>query len=99
MVITMYNADTSSMDSIIAKLKENMNYLKDLGIIKVGVFGSIVRGEEKRKSDIDILIKFDKSKKTFRNYLKCLYFLEELLERKIDLLTFESLSPFIGPTS
>ncbi len=93
----MHKIETISKDQITEKIKSNFALLNQLGVIKIGLFGSIVRHEETVESDIDLLIKFDKSKKTFSNYLKCIYFLEELLKRKVDLVTIESLSPFIGP--
>jgi len=40
---------------------------------------------------------FESGKKSFDNFMNLAFFLEDLLERKVDLITTESLSPYIGP--
>jgi len=55
-------------------------------IKEIGIFGSFVRNEETTKSDIDILIDFDKDGKTFDNYMNLKYFLEDLLGLEVDLI-------------
>jgi len=53
---------------------------------EIGIFGSFVRGEQTEKSDVDILVDFEKEGKTFDNYMELKYFLEELLSLKVDLI-------------
>ena len=66
------------------------------GIIFMGVFGSFVRGEQKKKSDIDIAIEFDKNKgKSLLDLVHIEYELSKILKRKVDLGIFSSLSPYI----
>jgi len=60
---------------------------------KIGVFGSIVRNKQTKKSDIDILVEFEKGHKDFFNYMRLKYYLEELLGRKIDLVIKEAVKP------
>ena len=55
-------------------------------IKEIGVFGSFVRGEETLKSDVDILVDFEKEGKTFDNYMDLKYFLEDLLGLKVNLV-------------
>ena len=62
---------------------------------RIGVFGSFARGEQKDTSDVDILVEFEKP--TFDNFMNLAFFLEDLLQRKVDLVTPNSLSPYIGP--
>ena len=57
---------------------------------KIGVFGSIVRNKQTKKSDIDILVEFEKGHKDFFNYMRLKYYLEELLDRKVDLVIKEA---------
>jgi predicted nucleotidyltransferase len=63
-----------------------INYLKPYKPLKIGLFGSYARGEERQESDIDLLI-------SFRNTLSLLQIvriereLSEITGRKIDLLT------------
>jgi len=55
-------------------------------IKEIGIFGSFVRGEESKKSDIDILVDFEKDGKTFDNYIELKYFLQKLLGLEVDLI-------------
>lgn len=59
---------------------------------EIGVFGSYVRGEQKKKSDVDILVEFDESPDVFlvidlEDYLK------KLLKRKVDLVRKGAIRP------
>ena len=61
---------------------------------KAAVFGSYVRGEQKQKSDIDILIEF-KGKKSLLDLAGLKIELEEILQRKVDIMTYNSLHPLL----
>jgi len=78
-------------------LHEHGAQLKSFGVRRYGLFGSFRRDEQDPASDIDILVEFEPSQKTFDNFIHLAFYLEDLLERKVDLLTPESLSPHIGP--
>ena len=82
---------------ILNVLEKNRSRLRALGITKIGMFGSFVRGEQRPDSDIDLLVEFESGKKTFDNFMELSFFLEEALRSKIELVTAESLSPYIGP--
>ena len=71
--------------------------IRDLGVKRYGLFGSFVRGQTTEQSDIDILVEFEPGQKTFDNFMQLAFFLEDLLGREVDLVTAESLSPYIGP--
>ena len=80
--------------SIIEVLKKSEYTIKERFHVKqIGIFGSFARGEEKGRSDIDILVQFQDGSKTFDNFMDLKYFLEELLERRVDLVTMEALKP------
>src|SRR6266851_4949245 len=83
-------------DVFIALLKQK-GRLHQYGVKRLGVFGSFARGEQDEDSDIDILVEFEPDAKSFDNFMQLGFFLEETLGRKIELLTPESLSPYIGP--
>ena len=75
-------------------LKKNEHEIKKrFGVRKIGIFGSFARGEEKEESDIDILVEFQDNYKTFDNYMGLKFFLEDLFDRKIDLVTIDALRP------
>lgn len=65
------------------------------GVKRIGVFGSFAKGDAGGDSDIDILVEFDEV--TFDHYMELLFYLEDLFGRKVDLVTTEGLSPYIGP--
>lgn len=62
--------------------------LVDAGAVKVGLFGSVARGEEKTSSDIDLLVEFDRLKApSLFGIVGLRKKLEALSGRKIDLIT------------
>lgn len=82
--------------SPIAKIKEHEAEIRrSFGVDRIGIFGSFARGEEKPDSDIDVFVEFLPGEKTFDNYMGLKNFLESLLERKVDLVTYEGLNPHI----
>jgi uncharacterized protein len=63
-------------------------------IVFLTVFGSFVRGEQNRKSDVDVAIEFDKnSAKTLLDLVHLENELSKLFNRKVDLGIFSSLNP------
>jgi predicted nucleotidyltransferase len=82
---------------IISLLRQNREKLKDFGVSRIGLFGSFARNEQHKDSDIDLLIDFEAQKKTYDNYTNLYFFLQELLQAKIDLLTPQSISPRLSP--
>ena len=63
-------------------------------IARAGIFGSYARGEQKKNSDIDILIQF-KGRKSLFDLSKLELELEKKLGRKVDLITYNSIHPLI----
>ena len=63
-------------------------------IKKIGIFGSVVRGEENEKSDVDILVEFSKPISMFR-FIELEESLSALLKRKVDLVTRNALKSAI----
>ena len=80
-------------EELLEKLEENIEHIKKYGVKEIGLFGSYVRNEQKSESDIDILVKFEPGKKTFDNYMDLKFFLEDLFNRKVDLVVTEALKP------
>jgi len=83
-------------EEVINIISDHQKEIRDLGVRRYGLFGSFVRGQTTDQSDIDILVEFDPGQKTFDNFMKLAFFLEDLLGREVDLVTAESLSPYIG---
>lgn len=62
---------------------------------EIGVFGSFIKGRQKKKSDIDILVEFKKTPDFFE-FLRLEEYLEGILGTKVDLVTKSALKPYIG---
>jgi predicted nucleotidyltransferase len=72
--------------AIIETIKNAKPYLQEkFGVEEIALFGSYARGEEKENSDIDILVKLNK--KTLRNYIGFIDYLQEKLKSKVDVVT------------
>jgi hypothetical protein len=82
---------------ILNAVGQNCFRLRALGVRRLGLFGSFVRGEQRPDSDIDLLVEFDPQRKTFDTFMELSFFLEEVLQHRIELVTVESLSPYLGP--
>lgn len=83
---------------VLSLLREYQQELHRFGVRRCGVFGSFVRDSAIHvQSDVDILVAFDPDQKTFDNFIHLSFFLEDLFGRTVDLITIESLSPYIDP--
>jgi len=80
-------------ESIMNLISRNGKEIRKFGVKKLWIFGSFVRGEQREESDVDILVEFEKGKKTFDNYMELKFFLEDLLGVEVDLITVEALKP------
>jgi len=78
-------------------LERNAAQLRLLGVRRIGLFGSFLRGEQNEESDIDFLVEFEPSQKTFDNFIGVSMLLEDDLGCRVELVTPESLSPYLGP--
>jgi predicted nucleotidyltransferase len=82
---------------IIQTLYSHRKELTNFGVDRIGLFGSYYKNKVNQDSDIDFLIEIQKEKKTFKNFMALAYFLEDIFKKKVDLVTTQSLSPYIGP--
>ena len=62
---------------------------------EIGIFGSYVRGEEKKGSDLDILVEFKTAPSLFR-FIELEHYLKKILKVKVDLVMKDALKPVIG---
>ena len=84
-------------NAVIEILRANEASIRSYGVRRLGIFGSVARGEHHAESDVDLLVEFQKGTKTFDNFIHLVFFLEKLLGREVELITTDSLSPYIGP--
>lgn len=84
----MMNMELEEIRNIVAPL------LKRYNVKRAAIFGSYVRGEQKEDSDLDILVEFE-GKKSLLDLAGLKIKLEEVLGRKVDVLTYNSLHPLL----
>jgi predicted nucleotidyltransferase len=84
-------------EQIADRLRSIQSQIEALGVRRLALFGSTVRGEAHAGSDIDLLVQFDPDRKTLRTFMALTFILEETLQRHVELVTTESLSPSTGP--
>ena len=78
-------------------LIKNKQNIRKFGVKKIGLFGSVIYSRQKTGSDIDILVEFEKENEKYKNLINLYFFLQDLFGRKIDLVTSNSISPYIAP--
>ena len=95
--MSLATTPVANKQDLLNRLRANQSRLKEFGVRRYGVFGSFVRDEARDNSDVDLLIDFEEGKKTFDNFMELGFYLEDLLGRRVETLTPEWLSPYIGP--
>ncbi len=75
--------------------KKIVPILKENKIKKAGIFGSYARGEQKEKSDIDILVEIKNKKFSLFDLIKLKLYLEKRLRKKVDLIEYSTIHPLI----
>jgi len=82
----------------VRRLEERLLRIREsFGVKRIGIFGSVVRGEETPTSDIDILVEFARGRATFRNFMNLIRYLEDLFGRRVDLVTTSGIDPYLRP--
>ncbi len=90
-------AKVHTKSELFERLREQQAEISRLGVARIGVFGSFARNEPTAESDVDLLVEFAPGKKNFDRFIALAHLLEDVLQRRIELVTPESLSPYIGP--
>ncbi|MEI7583648.1 nucleotidyltransferase domain-containing protein [Runella sp.] len=78
-------------------IRRIQNYFKTQPVLKAYLFGSYVRGEATEESDVDLLVELDYSQRIGLHYVQMIFDLEDLLHKKVDLVSEEGLSKYIRP--
>jgi predicted nucleotidyltransferase len=91
------NAGVKTKHDVVAMLRRNRDPIRALGVKRLGLFGSFVRDQQGPESDVDLLVEFEPGGKTFDNFMALSFLLEDLLQRRVELVTSESLSPYLRP--
>jgi len=78
------------LKQIIERIQAHQARLAELGVASLSLFGSVARGDSTENSDIDLLVRFD-GRASFDRYMDLKLFLEDLLGRRVDLVTEQAL--------
>ena len=85
------------LQRITDKLREQLPDLRQrYGVRSLGLFGSFVRGQQKAKSDLDVLVEFDNEILTLLQFIQLERHLSEVVGIKVDLVDKSGLKPAIG---
>lgn len=71
--------------------------IRGLGVQRLALFGSVLRDEAGPESDVDVLVAFAPGAKSFDHLMALVDLLEGRLGRRVEVVTMEALSPFLGP--
>jgi len=83
----------TEIKSILAEHKPEL--AEKYAVAEIGIFGSVVRGEAREDSDVDVLVEFNRTI-GFVTFMKLSFYLEALFGAKVDLVTRNALKPRIG---
>ena len=87
--------DKWTAQRILDVLAKHRDELRAMGILKIGIFGSYLRGNPTSGSDIDLLVTLDNS--SFDAYMDVKFLLEDLFQCKVDLVLEKTLKPRLRP--
>ncbi len=86
-----------TLSDVTQRLAEVHDQIRSLGVDRLAVFGSVRRNEARPDSDVDFLVHFLPGQKSLDRLLDLGDLLESVLDRRVELVTREALSPYIGP--
>jgi predicted nucleotidyltransferase len=89
--------DVLTRAEVEARLEAARPRILDLGVLRLALFGSVGRDAGRPDSDVDLLVEFRPGEKTYDRFLALGDLLEDTLDRPVELVTPESLSPFLKP--
>jgi predicted nucleotidyltransferase len=90
-------ATSLTRDEAIRRLQDTESEIRALGVERLALFGSVLRNSARPDSDVDILVRFAPGQKSYDHLLALSDLLEDRFGRRVEIVTSEALSPFIGP--
>ncbi|HJJ28145.1 MAG TPA: nucleotidyltransferase domain-containing protein [Methanocorpusculum sp.] len=86
----------SIRDDVLNRISEHLPELtKRFGVLTLGIFGSVARGEDDVDSDVDVLYLFEEGRGGMRDLAGLKFYLEDLFGRETDLISLKYVSPLI----
>ena len=89
--------EMSRKEIVLETLSSNLEKLQDVGVERIGVFGSVARGDDHDSSDVDIIVEFAPKMNRSKNFNAICDILDDLIGEPYDLVTIGGLSPYSGP--
>lgn len=86
----------SETDEILRRLQAHRRAIRAYGVRSLGLFGSHARREQKQRSDLDFLVEFER--KSFDAYMDLKNYLEDLFDRRVDLVIRDTIKPRLRET-
>jgi predicted nucleotidyltransferase len=90
---TIASLNRSKILEVLKAIKPELE--REYHVAAIGLFGSFVRGEERKASDVDILVEFSRPVGMFK-FLELEEYLERKIGKKVDLVSRKALKPYIG---
>ena len=90
-------AQAPSLSDVLARLTAAESEILGLGVRRLALFGSVRRDTARPDSDVDLLVEFAPGEKSFDHLMALGDLLERVLGHRVELVTPESLSPFLKP--
>lgn len=87
----------NSFDEAAARLLPAEADIRSLGVSRLAVFGSVLKGTATPASDIDVLVQFSPGQKSYDHFVELSELLERILHRPVELVTAEAISPYLAP--
>jgi uncharacterized protein len=87
----------ANRSEVVGRLRAEGAAIRALGVRRLALFGSFVRDQAGSGSDVDLLVQFEAGRKSFKRLLDLGDLLEDRLGRRVELVTTEGLSPYLGP--
>jgi len=88
----MTDTAAANREQIVERISERRYDLARLEVAALALFGSAARGDLGPESDVDVLVQFE-HRASFDRYMDLKLFLEDLLDRRVDLVTRGALKP------
>lgn len=76
-------------------IRNHLPKIRSFGVNSIGIFGSFARNENNENSDLDILVSYGEDRLNLDSYMDLKFYLENLFQCKVDLVTESSVKPFL----
>lgn len=84
-------------DEAIRRIVASEPEIRALGVRRLALVGSVARNQARPDSDVDVLVEFEPGWKNYDRFLALAELLEGRLCHRVEVVTMEALSPFLGP--